>query len=469
MPVLGQDTGGQGYRIVQAFKQLDPSFEVRSMVSKNSFIDYPRDLPFDMKVMQKMYDAADVIHTRNNLGAYQHLDRNQGKPIVIHHQGTAYRTKSHYLHTVCTEVGAIQCVSTIDLELIHGHPWLPSPFEVDEMTALGKEIRETRTDERVVITHAPTNRHIKGTRYVIQAVERLKMEGLPVHLDLIEGRPWRECLERKAKSDIYIDQFELGYGNNAIEAWLLGLPVVAGTHDPKVARKMVEHIGYLPYVHSTERGLVDTLRTLVKSNLAREEAQAVGIGYVREFHDGRRTVAILRDLWLSAKPTVGSGKLRYAEGRAMHPPRTGVMATFRGTKYPALMIRLGERRFKFVGGRLVVDDADAPIIEEFAARRPEYAIVRESAAPSEPAYEPPTLKLGTGEAAVVIDPTPAESEEELEVASEEDYPYVEVSAKELRDEARAWDLSAGGSKDKLWERLAEAYADEAAYQEEAAA
>lgn len=447
IPVLGQDTGGQGFRIVEAFRRIDPSYEVQAMASKTSYIDYPTDLKYDMNEMQRLYDAADVIHTRNNLGAYQHLDHNQGKPIAIHHQGTAYRTRPHYLDTVCREIGAVQCVSTIDLEVIHGHVWLPSPFDVPEMVRFGQEAAADRVEDgTIVVTHAPTNRHIKGTRYVIRAVAKLQAEGLKVKLDLIEGQAWRECLVRKARSDIYIDQFELGYGNNAIEAWLFGLPVIAGVTQPRVRDRMRELIGYIPFVEATERNVTDRLRELVISKDAREQAAGVGIGYVREFHDGQRTVAILRDLWATARPTLGSGRLKHAEGRAMLPPRVGIMTTFRGTRYPALMVRIGDRKFKFVGGRLRVDEADAPMIDEFAARRPEYKIVRETSLT-------PAVTVGVDNVVIVDEVLPDEP------ADEEPVEDVKVSAQELRDELKAWDLSASGSKAALWDRLEEAYVE----------
>lgn len=466
IPVLGQDTGGQGVRIVEAFRRLDPSFEVRTMVSKQTYINYPTDLAYDLDEMRRLYNEADVIHVRNNFGAYQYFDHDQGKPAVIHHQGTAYRNRPHYMNAVCRTLGMVQCVSTIDLETIHGHTWLPSPFDVPQMVALGAEIRRTRVDTgEIVVSHAPTNRHIKGTRHVISAVSKLQREGLRVRLDLIEGRSWQECLTRKAQSDIYIDQFELGYGNNAIEAWLLGLPVIAGVRQSRVEKRMRELVGYLPFWAATEQNVVGRLRELVVSKDAREDAAGVGIGYARDFHDGERTVAILRDLWTSARPTIGSGGLARAEGRAMHPPRLGTMTTFRGSRYPALMVRIGDRKFKFVGGRLTVDDADAPLIDEFAARRPEYRIARE-----EPHVVPPA-----GDAADFAPPEeayqePAVDEADSEEPEADEAPVdVNVTANELRAELEAWDLKTAGSKDALWDRLDEAYVEAEIEQAEAEA
>lgn len=133
------------------------------------------------------------------------------------------------------------------------------------------------------------------------------------------------------------------------------------------------------------------------------------------------------------------------------------MATFRGSRYPALMVRIGERKFKFVGGRLSVDDADAPMIEEFAARRPEYAIVRENIVgrpdeAAQPAATPPVSPEAPPEAAAEI--VPAVDDPDDGVIQD-----VPVKADELREELRRWGLPASGAKNALWDRLEEAYVE----------
>lgn len=454
LPTLGQDTGGQGIRIKQAFDRLDPSTRVRSMATKQVYIKYPRDMEPDMVAMQAEYDAADVIHQRNNMSGYAHLDHDQGKPTVVHHQGTAYRTRSHYLNQVCQGIGALQCVSTIDLELIHGHPWLPSPFNLPEMAAIGEAARlagRSRRADKIVVTHAPTNRAIKSTSIIMRAVRRLADFGFPVELDLIEGRPWEECLARKARSDIYIDQLILGYGNNAVEAWTMGVPVVAGAQDPLILKRMREIIGYLPFWEATEQNLVERLRAMLTSSTAREDAAGAGLEYAREFHDGRRTVEILRGLWSSAGPTAGSSVLKVVEHAALHPKRTGKMVIFKTSKYPALMVRLGDRRFKFAGGKLRVDEADAPAIEEFAAKRPEYGIVWEHVTPV--SAPPETAAPGP-----IVRPAPAPLVAEPDTApawlSDREAPTGLAAYRAVKAELQSLGLSTSGSKIELEERLA---------------
>lgn len=104
-------------------------------------------------------------------------------------------------------------------------------------------------------------------------------------------------------------------------------------------------------------------------------------------------------------------------------------AIFRCTGYPALQIRLGEKRFKFVGGRLQVADSDAAAIEAFAASRTLYGITREDA-PEPPAQEPTR-------------------EDELQA----------MTVPALRALAGDMELDTTGRKDVLVERILEAEAE----------
>jgi glycosyltransferase involved in cell wall biosynthesis len=151
----------------------------------------------------------------------------------------------------------------------------------------------------VRIAHAPTNRQVKSTALLIEAVERLKAEGLDVELDLIERVPWTQCLERKAKADIYFDQVILGYGCNAIEAWSMGIPVVAGGSD-ETLDEMERRFGHLPFVHATEETIYDALKELVESSELRERYGQIGLEHVRKWHDASVVVEQLKRLYQRA-------------------------------------------------------------------------------------------------------------------------------------------------------------------------
>ncbi|NIV39132.1 MAG: hypothetical protein GWN58_59865, partial [Anaerolineae bacterium] len=68
-----------------------------------------------------------------------------------------------------------------------------------------------------------------------------------------------KCLQRKARSHLYIDQFLMGYGTNALEAWAMGIPVVAGAH-PDLRDRIKAAVGFVPFVETR----IEDLRATVE-------------------------------------------------------------------------------------------------------------------------------------------------------------------------------------------------------------
>ena len=137
--------------------------------------------------------------------------------------------------------------------------------------------------DEVVIAHLPTDREVKGTDHVVAAVERLRAEGLPVELDLVENVPHEQALERIRDADLVVDQLIIGwYGAVAVEAMALGRPVVCHIDpdvDPFGAR--------LPVVRADRDSLVDELRRLVQDRSRRVALGAEARAFVLAEHDPR--------------------------------------------------------------------------------------------------------------------------------------------------------------------------------------
>ena len=105
-----------------------------------------------------------------------------------------------------------------------------------------------------------------------------------IEFDLIEGVTWGECMARKAKADIVIDQLTLGYGCNAVESWGMGMPVVAGTTDPVTRDGMIDILGELPFYEASERKLVARLEELIVDRHS-GEVRPIGLAYAKRWHD----------------------------------------------------------------------------------------------------------------------------------------------------------------------------------------
>ena len=294
---LGSDPAGISSAIARAFRN-EPEWRVRSFCTKRNYIAYAEPEPWDTKTVREAWREADVVHLHHGFLSADRIVRGgflgggmRHKPYLLEFHGTGFRENVRAYLNELTDRKAFGVVSTLDLHVASGLAWLPSPVDVEAMS----EMKQPATD-KVLIAHAPTNRAIKSTALFIEAVDRLKAEGYPVEVDIIEHVPWTECLERKAKADIFYDQVLLGYGNNALEAWGMGIPVVAGADDATLD-EMERRFGHLPFYHATEDTIYDALKELVESPELRQQYGDIGYQYVRQYHDYPVVVLQLKRLY----------------------------------------------------------------------------------------------------------------------------------------------------------------------------
>ncbi|MDQ6418339.1 glycosyltransferase family 4 protein [Paenibacillus sp. LHD-117] len=78
-----------------------------------------------------------------------------------------------------------------------------------------------------LIVHAPSRQDLKGTKYVLDAVARLKKEGHRFVFKLVERMPHDEALRLYREASIVVDQLLIGsYANLSMEAMAMGKPVI---------------------------------------------------------------------------------------------------------------------------------------------------------------------------------------------------------------------------------------------------
>jgi len=88
--------------------------------------------------------------------------------------------------------------------------------------------KEKNASKLPLIIHAPTNRNVKGTKFVLEAIERLKKSNLKFEFELVEGKSNAYVLDRLKESDIVIDQPSSWIGRYAVEAMAAGCVIVGG-------------------------------------------------------------------------------------------------------------------------------------------------------------------------------------------------------------------------------------------------
>ena len=122
-------------------------------------------------------------------------------------------------------LGRVNFVSTPELlEFLPRAVLMPQAVDIDLVEAVANEPPPAKDPNRFVVAHAPTNRQIKGTHYLLDAVARLKARGYPIDLLLVENLPHADALHYR-RADVAVDQLLVGsYGLLAAELMALGVP-----------------------------------------------------------------------------------------------------------------------------------------------------------------------------------------------------------------------------------------------------
>jgi glycosyltransferase involved in cell wall biosynthesis len=246
-----------------------------------------------------------------------------GKRVVMHYHGCDLRNSKLVLErhpiSACAECWPMACnanrvstrgivrefadlvtVSTPDLlEFVPDALWLPQPVDIawieDAATQGKSHIPARRSKKTVWVAHAPSSTQLKGTRFVVDAVEKLKAKGVDVELALLTNMPREDVMATIRAADVVVDQLLFGsYGVMAIEAMTLGKPVICHLR-PDVIQACAD----LPIIPASPEDIVDRLADLVRARGQWPTLGAAGRAYARKVHDSTAAVGKLVD-WYRA-------------------------------------------------------------------------------------------------------------------------------------------------------------------------
>jgi hypothetical protein len=146
------------------------------------------------------------------------------------------------------------------------------------------------------IGHAPSNRAVKGSDLVLEALESLRLEGYRFELVLVEGVSVDEARKDYESIDVLVDQLFAGwYGGVAVEAMALGKPVLVYLRDEDLQLIPTEMRLDLPFIRVTPNTIRDGLQRVLSMsrhelfNLARRSR-----AFVERWHDPYRIAAELK-------------------------------------------------------------------------------------------------------------------------------------------------------------------------------
>lgn len=150
--------------------------------------------------------------------------------------------------------------------------------------------------ERPLVIHAPSHQGVKGTGYILEAVERLKNEGISFDFKLIEKMSNSEAKKIYEKADILIDQLICGwYGGLAVELMALGKPVICYMREGDFKFISSEMKEDLPLINSTKETIYSTLKEWL--TIRKNEMSGRGLisrKYVEKWHDPVKVAAVMK-------------------------------------------------------------------------------------------------------------------------------------------------------------------------------
>jgi hypothetical protein len=155
---------------------------------------------------------------------------------------------------------------------------------------------------RPLVIHAPTHRDIKGTRFVMDAVSRLKAEGVQFDFTLVEGMPVEEARRIYARADLLVDQLLVGwYGGLSVECMALGKPAICYLREEDLRYVEAGMREQLPIIRAEPATIYQVLKDFLTTRQHQlTEIGARGRTYVERWHDPLRLARFLQGQYVSA-------------------------------------------------------------------------------------------------------------------------------------------------------------------------
>jgi hypothetical protein len=145
-----------------------------------------------------------------------------------------------------------------------------------------------------VVAHAPSDRLVKGTAIIIDAVERLRADGVTFDFRLVEGVSQQEARHVYEQVDVLVEQLHAGwYGAAAVELMALGKTVMSFIREEDLGAIPPEMSAELPIVRTTSATLATDLAEVLSEPWdVRARRGAVSRAYVERWHDPLRIAAL---------------------------------------------------------------------------------------------------------------------------------------------------------------------------------
>lgn len=198
-------------------------------------------------------------------------EQNYHRPgVSLEHRLNYLRTAERYSDVILSQPNQAQ----LALRPYH-HFYVPldlSKYEEDSH----------QRESNPIVIHAPTHQGYKGTRYVLEAFQKLAAEGIAFQPRLIQNMPHSEVIREYTQADIVVEQLlSPGGGKQSREALACGAVVLTNLsrhYDQMVSPEC-------PIVHVDPGNLYFTLKEIILDYPRRSQLARQGRPFVQNFHE----------------------------------------------------------------------------------------------------------------------------------------------------------------------------------------
>ena len=149
--------------------------------------------------------------------------------------------------------------------------------------------RQYTPEAPLKVLHAPNHKTIKGSGFILEAVEELKNEGYPIEITFLQKRSNEEILAQIAQADLIADQLVIGwYAMFALEGLASKKPVICYLREDLIKLYLFAGLltsrDELPFLNVGFDEIKDLLKKVLIGSIDLNKVAEKGLKYVTKHH-----------------------------------------------------------------------------------------------------------------------------------------------------------------------------------------
>ncbi len=146
--------------------------------------------------------------------------------------------------------------------------------------------KSNRPKKKIIIGHAPKNRLVKGTEYIIDTINQLLKKRNDFEFVLFENMPYSEVIKKYHKVDLFIDQMLIGwYGGVSVELMALEKPVICYIRESDLKNIPNNFANDLPIINANSNTLEEKIEFFLDNPEQIRIQGKISRDFVIEYHD----------------------------------------------------------------------------------------------------------------------------------------------------------------------------------------